>query len=260
MKYTLIIFTLILLSGLTFGQKSEKTDFLPEIIKRDISGLLTLDKFNIENDTAVIERMEPLGFIGANFQRLQIHFITVIKNPFNPAVYFVYGKTKVKRNICSFHGNITLTESNIYTDTIYAIDTIYPNIEQGFFKGKYEFKEDLPKRGAGIFSGKFNTYFYLDQYKNLKYNALEFGADGYSNNEFEGIWKSNKNGDIKKCNWGDYRIPDSENLDIGAGEFSVDEKYLKYGWRNLMKTYGYQNNNKKSIKQARKREDEKWWK
>jgi len=253
MKYSLIIIILILISDFTFGQETPKTDFMSEIVKRDISGLFTLDKFNIDNDTVIVERMEPLGFIGPNYQRLQIHFITVIKNPFNPYGYFVYGKTKVKNSICSFHGTLIITESTLY------VESDLPDIKQGTVKGKYELNEDPIKKRKGIFTGKFESDFYIDQNNNFKYDAINFGADGFCNNQFEGIWTSHQKGEIKKCNWGDYRIPDSGDLDIGAGEFFVNEKYLKYGWRNYIKSYGYHKHKNTGVKAALKKETEKWW-
>jgi hypothetical protein len=42
-----------------------------------------------------------LGFIGENYQRFHIHFISIIQNPLNPYEYFAYGKTKVIRFISS---------------------------------------------------------------------------------------------------------------------------------------------------------------
>jgi hypothetical protein len=59
-----------------------------------------------------------------------------------------------------------------------------------------------------------------------------FVADGFSNNQFIGNWTSYKTNISKTCNWGDYRIPNCDNLDIEVGEFSVNEKYIKNGWVN----------------------------
>lgn len=254
MKYSLIIFTFILISGLSFGQETAKTDFMYEIVKRDISVLFTLDKFNIDNDTVIVDRMEPKGFIGANYQRLQIHFITVIKNPLNPYVYIVDGKTRVKNCICSFHGTLIITESSLY------VESDLRDIKQGTVKGKYEFNEGPNQKGKGVFTGKFESDFYIDQNNNLKYDASNFAADGFCNNQFEGIWTSPQTGEIKKCNWGDYRIPDSDWLDIGAGQFSIDEKYSKYGWRNYIKAYEYHRHKSIGVKIALKKENKKWWK
>jgi hypothetical protein len=35
---------------------------------------------------------------------------------------------------------------------------------------------------------------------------------------------------LKICNWGEFRIPFSGDLDIGAGEFSPNPKYFSKGW------------------------------
>ncbi len=58
----------------------------------------------------------------------------------------------------------------------------------------------------------------------------------------------------KKCNFGDYRIPESVNLDIGAGEFSPDPKFFDKGW----KSYSFSLYGETEIEQ--KKEKEKWWK
>nr|MBP6410083.1 hypothetical protein [Pseudarcicella sp.] len=68
-------------------------------------------------------------------------------------------------------------------------------------------------------------------------DAISFNSDGFFNNQFIGSWTSYKTNTSKKCNWGDYRIPESGNLDVGAGEFSVDEKYLKNGWKNYSQAF-----------------------
>ncbi len=58
--------------------------------------------------------------------------------------------------------------------------------------------------------------------------------DSFSNNGFIGTWTSYKTNTSKKCNWGDYRIPDCGDLDSGTGEFMVSSKYIKNGWLEYM--------------------------
>ena len=41
-------------------------------------------------------------------------------------------------------------------------------------------------------------------------------GDAFFNNQFKGTWESYHNNIKKKCNWGDYRMPDSKGLDGGA--------------------------------------------
>src|SRR5690606_17538013 len=132
----ILTFFLLMISVLVNGQDIKTSDFLKEIMKYDISNLWTLEKFQIENDTTTVNRLEPLGYIGENFQRFQIHFISAIKNPDKKLQYLIYGKTKVKENICSFQGTITITESRTYDEGD------IPTLKQGFAKGQYEFFED----------------------------------------------------------------------------------------------------------------------
>jgi hypothetical protein len=72
--------------------------------------------------------------------------------------------------------------------------------------------------------------FLIDNKGQFRYDAISFSADGFSNNQFIGSWTSYKTDASKKCNWGDYRIPECGDLDIGAGELSISEKYSKNGW------------------------------
>lgn len=243
-----------LLSGLIYGQETKTTNFMTEISKYDISDLWTLKKFRteFEGDTSWIERMEPLGYIGENYQRFYIHFTSVIQNPNNTLEYFVYGKTRVKTNICSFQGLIMINDSKTYNDNQLL------SLKQGFVHGAYEFYEDKDKKGAGILKGKFRTDFYVDKNGKIKYNSLMFIADGFKNNQFEGTWTDYKLNDFKKCNWGDYRIPDSKNLDCGAGELGVSEKYVSNGWIGYMISNGA-SPDRMDVEGAKKTEKEKWW-
>ena len=221
-----------------FSLASGQIAYLNEIKSIDVSDLWTLDSFQIENDTVIVERPEPIGFIGNNFQRFYIHLISVIQDPNNSLLYNVYGKTRVNNNICRFQGTIKITNSEL------PLGEDFPQLKQGWLKGDYQFYEDRKDKGSGLLSGKFKSYFYIDERGNFKYDGLMFGSDGFENNQFEGTWKNYKSKEIKKCNWGDYRIPDSSALDIGAAEFSPVEEYDEFGWKNFDLW----------------RQEEKWWK
>jgi hypothetical protein len=248
------IFILTLSSIFGFGQNIEKAKYLTEIEKQDISDLWTLDRFeyDFEAKANVVKRQEPLGYIGDNYQRFQIHFISVIQNPLNKLEYFVYGKTRVKTNICSFQGSITITESGLYTSNE------HPSIKQGIINGAYKFYEDPNQKGGGVLKGNLKTYFFINKAGNIQYDAISFISDEYKNNLFEGTWTSYASGETKKCNWGDYRIPDSRELDCGAGEFGVTDQYAHNGWESYMTATGIKTGNM-TVKEARKTEEEKWW-
>lgn len=206
-----------------------------------------------EDGKETFERPEILGFIGGDYQRFYIHFVSVIQNPTNTYEYLVYGKTKVKESICSFQGTITIRHSRIYKSGE------MPTYKQGFAICEVILYEDRKQPSTGLIKGTLKSKFLIDNKGKFRYDALMYIADGFSNNQFIGSWTSYKTNNYKKCNWGDYRIPECGDLDIGAGEFGVDEKHLKNGWINY-KLAKEIHSETKEIKQARQRENEQWWK
>lgn len=251
----ILTFLILVASVLLNAQEIKTSDFSEEIKKYNLSELWTLEKFQIENDTITVNRLEPLGLIGENFQRFHIHFISAIKSYDNELQYFIYGKTKVKENICSFQGILTIEESRTYDEGD------IPPLKQGFVKGNYLFFEDPNQKGTGVLKGKFQTDFYIDEKGEIKYDALMFVFDGFANNQFEGTWTSYATGNSKQCNWGDYRIPGCNWLngcDLGAGEFHINNKYVKNGWENYKLAWNTYPESPEVIK-AREKEAEKWW-
>ena len=194
----------------------------------------------------------PLGFIGDTYQRFYIHFSTVRKSKLNPYQYMVIGKTKVKNHICPFKGTITIDTACLVRDT--AIPASW-RMRQGYLICSCDFKEDSNCKFGGIISGMLKSDWCL--YKGqIRYNNLMGVSDGYSNNEFEGEWKGYAPKISKKCNWGDFRIPDCGDLDIGTGEFSPDGKYEKNGWQSYTQQWLQNEEGKK----ANAAESAKWWK
>ena len=241
----------LLISVTTFGQDTKSNEFIVDAKQIDFSDLWTLDSILIENEK-IIERRQPLGFVGDNFQRINIRFISVIQNPDNKLEYLVYGKTRVKDNICDFQGTIRITESRTYSESD------LPPLKQGYISGDYRFYEDKVQKHTGFFIGHFKTQFYFDSNGGLQYDALSWVADGFENNQFEGTWTNYKTGDAKKCNWGDYRIPDSRDLDTGVAEFGTDKNYDEFGWKNYNLAWVY-SSDRPGVKEAREKETEQWW-
>ena len=131
--------------------------------------------------------------------------------------------------------------------------------KQGFANCDVTLYEDKKQTSTGFFKGKLTSNFIIDNQGKFRYDALMFSADDFSNNQFVGSWTSYKTNIAKKCNWGDYRIPVCGDLDIGAGEFSVESKYVKNGWTNYKLAWGtYPETDE--VKQARQEENEQWWK
>ena len=127
--------------------------------------------------------------------------------------------------------------------------------EAGFVFGEYHFAEDAEQTNTGKFDGVFVTDWIVNKNGRLQYDEVMMGADGYLNNQFLGTWTSHRTKASKPASWGDSRIPLSGDLDIGAGEFSPDEKYLPNGWQGYANAYGPKQN-----KRALAEENRQWWK
>ncbi|MBN8851916.1 MAG: hypothetical protein BGO55_25780 [Sphingobacteriales bacterium 50-39] len=248
------LLSLTLILGLATGaytQPDKSINYLSAIKNYDLSKLWRADSIRTEGDGEKVPFPEPLGYIGNNYQRFYIHYISVTKDKNNPYIYHVYGKTKVKDVVCTFNGAITITRTRLYRQS----DD--PRYKQGAVTGDIVFKEDSTQPSAGVFKGKVETGFTLDKKGTLQYDALMAVADGYSNNQCTTIWTSYKTGKSKKCNWGDYRIPDSRELDDGAGGVHINERFAGNGWQTFVAAYG---SSDKNAEKARQIEDAEWWK
>lgn len=251
-KKTLILIFAISLFNQTYGQN----DFYPKIKNYDLASVYKPDSI-FDDSNEKIKLAEPLGFINSNYQRFQIHFTSIKKSKTDPYEYNVEGKTKVNETICNFKGTFKVISAVFETDG--ELNQIgFTEYKQITIKTKIELFENKKERNSGIIAGTLTSDAYLNDKGELFYNALLFVADGFSNNLFEGKWTSYQTKKTKICNWGDYRIPNSGDLDVGAGEFSVNSKYSKNGWENYRIAWGYAPDKPEVVK-ARKKEEEQWW-
>lgn len=175
-----------------------------------------------------LSQNERLGFIGNEFERIQIHFNSIIQNFDNPFEYLVYGKSMVKNNICEFQGSIIIYEVGFDAEGDDSSGS-------GFLKGDYLFYEDPSCLHSGIFQGEFYTNFYIDKTETLYYDDLDENDNSYTNNSFIGKWYHYSSELEQVCNWGDRRIPESAALDIGLAKFKPSFKYYNSGWANYSK-------------------------
>lgn len=201
----------------------------------------------------------PLGFIGQHYQRFHIKIISAEKEANNPDSYLITGKSMVKSNICDFMGKIKITNIRLFKkirvcdEDTSALGRIK---QEGVVVGEYHFAETRSQKHAGTFDGVFCSSWYIDKDGTLEYDNLEAQCtDSYCNNQFVGTWKGYRSKTVEVCNWGDSRIPQSGDLDNGAGEFYPDRKYLQYGWQSYMDAWEKEDYDK----QARQEEQRKWW-
>ena len=189
---------------------------------------------------------EPIGYRGSNFQRFYIHYDSVRFK--GNGVYDVYGRTRYRDTIRLFSGTITLDAMRLYKE-----EYLPATGEFGSLYGHYQFDED-EFSGGGVLTGKMKIDFAKINGR-FYYDAVMLAcADGYDNRQYEGVWTSKDLKRLEKCNWGDFRIPDSQGLYIGAGEFGPVDEYLDRGWQ--VYSYGWAEND--SL-QAIDRADMQWF-
>lgn len=251
MKSTaLYVFLFLLLANATMAQ-----DYLEQMKRYDLSKVINPDSIS-DDSREMIPHVDPYGFIGDNFQRFQIHFTSFKKSKSNPLLYEVKGKTRVKGNVCSFTGIIEIAAAE-YDDSLQEF--MVPGYKGISLSSDVTLYEDKSQAGSGVIKGALVTGAIFNGKGKPEYNALMLMSDGYRNNQFTGEWTSYKTELSKKCNWGDYRIPESKDLDWGAGEFMVNEKFKGSGWESYYDAYCCNPDLPKTIA-ARKKEAEEWWK
>ncbi len=224
---------------------TRKIDWQKEFAEKDFSGL-----WLNEDNTIVV------GFCGESYERARVKFISVTKEKGTDNRYYVYGKTKVGAKVHVFRGSMIINDIEAYKQMEYGVDDEHKDDGmkgQYRMEGDYVFYEDSTLSQTGKLYGRFTTRFYVDRNGGIKYMDIDDYADGFNNNQFEGKWTGYQNKVTKTFNWGDYRIPNSRGLDIGAGEFSPDTKYLPYGWKSYADAYTYGDS------AALKEEKARWW-
>ncbi|MGQ2982569.1 hypothetical protein [Flavobacterium sp.] len=240
---------------LLFADAAMAQDYLEQMKRYDLSKVIDPDSIS-DDSREMIAHVDPYGYIGDNFQRFQIHFTSFKKSKADPLVYDVKGKTRVKGNICGFTGTFKITAVE-HDDSIQEfMDPDYRGIA---IVSNVILYEDKSQPGSGIIKGVLVTDAIFNGKAKAEYNALMLMSDSYRNNQFTGTWTSYKTGRSKKCNWGDYRIPESGDLDLGAGEFMINEKFKGNGWESYYDAYCCDPELARSIA-AKKEEAQEWWK
>jgi hypothetical protein len=242
MKAKIFFITLFTTTTFSFGQKIDfSSDWLMQLEKpNDENELLKPDDFKIEYNaydfsSLIIPKTEFLGFIGNDYQRINIYFTSVLIDSISNT-YTINGISRVNNIKCDFNGKINTIQIREFANLHLGVDQIYKNEgikAQGLLIGEYSFKENKSQPHSGEFKGIMTLYWYLDRYGILHYDNIEYYSDSYKNNQYIGIWKDYLTGIEKICNFGEHRIQFSGDLDIGAGEFSPNPKYLNRGWKDL---------------------------
>jgi hypothetical protein len=181
-------------------------------------------------DALVSGPVEQNGIIGLDYERIRFHFDSLKKHPTILGAYTVYGKSRVKDNVCRFAGEIQLL--NLFLVGGAPRNDGYAG---GNMLGSYTLWEDSVQFHSGWFQGVFEAAILLNVTSGKMELEQQFeDADGYSNRTFVGIWTSFDTKEAVKCIWGDYRLPFVFDFDEGDGERYINEKYRKNGWEPFL--------------------------
>lgn len=206
-----------------------------------------------------------VGFIGPNCQRLRVKILTARRDSADGMRYYLTGKTQVAGHTNSFSGTLVLRQVRELRK-LEPITEAAPNAaiqafrlarQEGFALADYELHEEPNQPKSGVFRGVARTNWYVNKHSQLRYDELYGAGDGYCNNQFVGTWTSYATRKSLRCNWGDYRIPNSGDFDIGAGEFSPADKYLAFGWQDVRED-AIEGNEAARRREARTAQT--WWK
>jgi len=263
MKHFLLAAFLLLFINV-WGQNKIAVDFRKAVLSDTFYTQDYTDKTSHSSDLNLLwtttNNQYIVGYIGKNYQRIRIKFLSVTKDSANPKLYHVVGKSMVKNIVCTFRGTlaITLIKRYIGVDGCEDDSSSLPQKEEYCIIGNYHFEENRNLPNTGIFEGIFASKLFLDKNGSPLYNAdtLDICSDGYGNNQFAGTWTSFSSKAQKVCMWGDFRVPFPDDLDVGAGEFSPNPKYLQYGWQTYSDAYDGETPNAKALKA----EEAEWWK
>lgn len=208
------------------------TDITKDVLKEDYTferSLFNTERFIYEGMDGRSLYYDPTSFdgiLGDNYARIEIYINPQIGRT-DSLTFKVKGKSKVKQNICDFTGEIRI--EHIYNIWERADDSDSPDYY--LMVCNYLFKEDESQYGTGFFQGTYGVYCHIDKdnKKVCLYIDLE-GGDGYNNRNYVGTWQSYKTQTVKRCIWGEYRLPYTFDFDIGDGEMCINPKYNSPEW------------------------------
>lgn len=253
------ILVLLILAINTYAQTDkDRTDWVAAMSAE--SKLANADSSVLKHDFAPLwvrldDNASVVGYVGTDFQRMRIVILSATKSPSEPGTYNVTGKSMVKNVVRPFSGTMKITKTSSTPKAGDEEEYKGENVRgAGAVFGEYHFVEDAKQTSTGKFDGSFVTYWILDANGKLQYDEVMMGADAYLNNQFAGTWTSHRSKASKPASWGDSRIPVAGGLDIGAAEFSPEQKYIKNGWQNYVNAYAKQN------ERAMAEERRQWWK
>lgn len=261
--------------------KPETRNFMSRAARYDFSTAWRHEGAYVENQVNVSETArktvnlapsDVIGFCGKNYQRFYIHYNEVKKDPADPYLYHVVGKTRLGNDINGFSGTLRIRKVFVHNGPPYSYapgEGDPPSKDKPFEYGGLVadvlFKDAAEKADAGVFKGTLVTSFHIKHGRVYLMTTDMTGDVAGDSNDYSTTWTNAQGSQRKTCNWtqGD-TIPNSEGLFWRGDDRSnyVKKEYYLYGWAS----YGIMQRNsaltKKEeliLKRAEKTEKTKWW-
>lgn len=177
------------------------------------------------NTNAKTKRPKILAFVGKDYMRFELRMMEVFKDSINPSRYRMWGRTRHMGWARTFVGDLFIQD-------IKLLKNKKGSYSEGVLKANLFLREDSLSQGAAHYEGILTCNFLISEKGKVYYNSLSLNKAEFSNNQFVGKRiPFQKNKEVQTCNWGDFRIPECGDLDIGKERFRPNEKYLNQNWR-----------------------------
>jgi hypothetical protein len=229
---TIILRALLIVSIVSCSTKSDTKRTSDKFDNSSGQEVVTTDFCSEYDLTKFLRTYEDYGTDGVFdtiYQRIQFHFETIKKDEAENCKYLIYGADRLRGLVTPFNGKISINKVVKNAGDLYNPEI--PSDEKMIdFYGNFEFREDEKVSGSGVFKGDISFSLTLNKENELIDDMGDYMGDGFSNFTYEGTWTNYKTGKIKKCVWGQGRLPNTGDFDGGAGEVIADEKYRQNGW------------------------------
>ncbi|MFV0330250.1 MAG: hypothetical protein ACK5KL_10605 [Dysgonomonas sp.] len=163
--------------------------------------LVDVSKYSFEPDIFCTGDSGQNGIFDKDNQQIKIHITKTEKIDNDSLAFHIVGKSDMKGVICQLEGKITIL--SVYK---YMADRVYPG--QGIIFARYEFFENKEQEHPGIFRGIFKATIRINpKIQKIKLDERLNRGNLYNNRTYVGTWTTYDGETIKKCIWGDNRLP-----------------------------------------------------
>ncbi len=252
----LLVIFLLSAGNAAKAQLAGTTDFYAAIKTYNLAPLWRADRLRLLSLKQDERFPEPYGTLGTNYQRFYIHYTSVIKDPAHPYQYQVKGKTRIRNLVRPFTGTITVVQAGIYKPGSPYAPESYKDYKRGKIICRVAIIEDQSVAGSGSINGELTTDFCINAQNQVLYDTLDFGIDGYGNNQFTGTRIAYNNKLREKLQYGDFNLTGSEFADVDG--ITVPPRYENYGWQGFVGAMS--TDNRPASKAAKMEEKRQWWK